>query len=1584
MPKLSNRIWMVLALFMFSSTIFASPGKTPLVLKGGTEISKGGQSVLVGGDLLCEQVLDNVRLEIEIPVGDRLISIAPSTVLASGAPVEDPVAKTLRHSFSIRMAETTHFSLEVEPGATGDHGIHVRVLSPRANGDVWGDGYSFFYHYDGKGITEGYRELNLIHSTGARKSLPGSISECQIKDRKPAPVALPPGASNSPPKTAGTVTVTGRWMMYDEDDNYAPMWERLCELLDGSDNHLAWTYTDLSGYFTFPAVSNPGSLYVKAWSETYYNRAGGSDHIWVRNLSGTVYSTYTLIQGGIPDGVYDFGEWYLPNGAINEGAYWAVKKLQDAWRYIYFIGVPDTYPGSIQCQWYPGSTDGPYYRTEDWMIHLSEADPRGNLMAVHESGHALMHNAYGGYFPDNDCPDPHYIQKYGGINCGWTEGWADFLPMVVYNTPTVVWPGGGSLNLETPTWGSDGWDDGQFVEGRVAGALWDIVDSNNEPNNDFYTDPDGTYMIWDALWNSDTDYFCLFWSICSIKRSRDNCLFQNTIDSCTTCSEDPMEDDDDCISSTGEPVPSNYTYQHCTDVDWQYVDVGLDWKYTWETDDLGYLGDTTLTLYASDCSTVLGYNDDKNFGNWPRASKLAWTSDRSARVYIAAREYNSNYGAHRSYDISLSRTCLSPAAATNLDPPDYGTSCTDSPTLSWTGSGRTYDVHIDGEMACSDVSTTSCAASGLSGGMHNWYVTSKNACGAVSYSPLQWFWAASAPSTSVTSAADQDPCEDSGVSIDWSTPSSWGDYGYGSRSFDIYRTVGILVVSGLPEGTTTFNDNTGINGNLYSYRIQAINGCGQKAWYSASAYVADIVDTVPPGNASDLSSPTHALSGCSNNQNFTANWTPATDDCALDGYSVSFSEATPWMPDDVAETGDVTAYTGTAPDFSRPCYFNIRAVDKAGNWSSDFESYGPFFVGNTSATWSSDAPSCIGTPVSFDGPYGQESYLWDFGDGCHFGVRINEINVGEPQFLELFNGAGYPVNLNGWSVRWTNTDGYASTHPLPNFHLSPGAYVQLLEGGGAGNDATHIYIGGDILWDQAMGGSATLYDAGGGAVDFMRFGGDTTPPPPGTGWDEPSPLPTPADVGESLSRDDSSTDSDASSDWCIQAPSGIALAEPVRNADCPSASECGYGACRFGAVISEIYTGTVDAVEIHNTGSSAVYLADWSIGWTETSAGGSGSVLLPEFTLAAGAYVLLIEASGTNDVTHIYLNSDIDWSYPYGGSLSLLDLDGRGVDFVRWGGDGTPPPQWTSWTEPSPLPSPSGSESLARTTAGTDRGSSEDWCLQAPSSPPSDPGPNAACLSVKACPQQFQEDPSRLYSSPGTYTVKLSTGNANGCSAAFSSQVVVGATGIDAAPASGLNPAVKGRTVPFSASRTGGTGPFSYLWLFGDGDSSTLENPGHIYATGGEKTVTLTVTDAGGCSVQKSMSQWIVLPIGEPSDVDINPADPPLKVPAVNRIEVEEVPGATDYHVYGNPIGNWTNPLAYCMTAHSSTGTGTVLINFGIPENTWIVVTATDEAYTESGLGRKSRGVERDPAGTNGTIGDEDGESVSAWRCGVN
>ena len=58
--------------------------------------------------------------------------------------------------------------------------------------------------------------------------------------------------------------------------------------------------------------------------------------------------------------------------------------------------------------------------------------------------------------------------------------------------------------------------------------------------------------------------------------------------------------------------------------------------------------------------------------------------------------------------------------------------------------------------------------------------------------------------------------------------------------------------------------------------------------------------------------------------------------------------------------------------------------------------------------------------------------------------------------------------------------------------------------------------------------------------------------------------------------------------------------------------------------------------------------------------------------------------------------------------------------------------------------------------------------------------------------------------------------------------------------------------VNFTGSATGGTGPYTYSWNFGDGQTSTSQNPSHTYASEGDYTATLTVADNKGVNAVAS------------------------------------------------------------------------------------------------------------------------------------
>ncbi len=108
-----------------------------------------------------------------------------------------------------------------------------------------------------------------------------------------------------------------------------------------------------------------------------------------------------------------------------------------------------------------------------------------------------------------------------------------------------------------------------------------------------------------------------------------------------------------------------------------------------------------------------------------------------------------------------------------------------------------------------------------------------------------------------------------------------------------------------------------------------------------------------------------------------------------------------------------------------------------------------------------------------------------------------------------------------------------------------------------------------------------------------------------------------------------------------------------------------------------------------------------------------------------------------------------------------------------------------------------------------------------------------------------QENPSHDYSSAGTYTVKLTvTGDNGAIGNASKNMTLVGSNEI---PGAGFTYVANNLTVNFTDTSTDSDGSItSWSWDFGDGSSSTLENPTHTFAQAGTYQVTLEVTDNDG------------------------------------------------------------------------------------------------------------------------------------------
>lgn len=127
------------------------------------------------------------------------------------------------------------------------------------------------------------------------------------------------------------------------------------------------------------------------------------------------------------------------------------------------------------------------------------------------------------------------------------------------------------------------------------------------------------------------------------------------------------------------------------------------------------------------------------------------------------------------------------------------------------------------------------------------------------------------------------------------------------------------------------------------------------------------------------------------------------------------------------------------------------------------------------------------------------------------------------------------------------------------------------------------------------------------------------------------------------------------------------------------------------------------------------------------------------------------------------------------------------------------------------------------------------------------------------------ENSQHTYTKPGTYTVTLTVTDSDGLASHVSHQVVVQAVQPPIVAILGPGEVSAGNDAFFTDNSTPGTtSVIAWAWNFGDGASSSEQNPDHVYAQPGTYAVTLTVTDQDGSS--STASDAITVDPPDPTD----------------------------------------------------------------------------------------------------------------------
>ena len=315
---------------------------------------------------------------------------------------------------------------------------------------------------------------------------------------------FPSGNVISPPSTMSSTSYLIGHFEYQnmQSGNWMPLAFAQVDIRYTNNTLIDRTYTDIYGNFTSAIDVPPSGATIKCSVST------SNPRVMVLNLeTNRTYSADTLSVFVEPNQNKTITQQFLDERkwvtvfSLHSG-------LNKGWYYIYntvgsdVLGARAFYPyGQI-----------PHYVQEDKCMYLPVDTYNRTDTILHEYGHYSMHFMFNWHWPTNATGDYPSVYEVVNRTMAWTEGWAYYFPLAVKNSGQYDGLGG-TYDFENQSWATLGWADSDSVIGRVAGALFDLYDLQNDapPWNYERQVSGGFNRTWQIMKTDEPQDFLGFW-----------------------------------------------------------------------------------------------------------------------------------------------------------------------------------------------------------------------------------------------------------------------------------------------------------------------------------------------------------------------------------------------------------------------------------------------------------------------------------------------------------------------------------------------------------------------------------------------------------------------------------------------------------------------------------------------------------------------------------------------------------------------------------------------------------------------------------------------------------------------------------------------------------------------------------------------------------------------------------------------------------------------------------------------------------------------------------------------------------------